>query len=692
MPAHDANNATWYVLRYAEDFGAKQEPEAPFRKPSSPYLDPSLLYDERRGVLELQPEPSEFAADPPPGIALDIDGDIYCVSRIGLQACPAREARPPCESPLLVIRCDGSSVPLPCEANILAQPAGLALDRRGYLYIADPPAQRVVVLNPEDSAVVAILTGCGPVPPLEEPIDVAVSPTGFIYVADRAGGRIAIFSAGMKPLAAFPTAAAPGKPPRPIAIMISADGNLLVADAWLPRLLQYAPGGTSLADIELSTLVAPLAGGALASGAFGRAYGARMPLFLVGNCGPCAAHANDGGARLAEVHRALRLLALVLGRRFVKKGVFISRALDGGRPSVPWHRVSVELNRDPPPGTRVLVETFTSNSATPPPPVPEAWAAPHDAAGSLIPFTTDPPEQLVQSPRGRFLWLRVTLESLEGLGTPSVRAIRAWHPRVSYLDLLPGVYRRDPESAWFLEHFLALFEHVFTGVEDRYEEFSRELNPDAAPREVIDWLAALIDLAFDPSWSLEGRRALVGEAISLYRTRGTIGGLARYVEIYTGRRPKIIEGWLERPARPPFLGRPGIVLGCGLPILGRGPSPAVVPDVDLWARYAHRFTIFVYVDDPCDAEVTLRAVDRIVEVNKPAHTSHRSVAVLPEARVGMQSRVGLDLVVGAATAPGVFVGQAGRPIQTAERSGVLGMDTVLGARRPEYVRRLEGAF
>jgi phage tail-like protein len=678
MPAHDANNATWYVLRYAEDFaalaGAANSPSDPFGQPSSPYLEPTLMFDERRGVLELQAEASPQAADPPPGIAVDLDGEIYCVDETGT---------------LVVIRCDGSRVPMVCEPGVLAQPAGLALDRRGFLYVADPAARRVVVLDPEDATVRAILVGGGPVGLLVEPIDVAIAPRGFVYVAERGGGRIAVFSSGMKPLASFPTAGAPGAKPQPIAVMIDAEGNLLVADALLPRLQSYALDGTRLPDVELATLVAPLVGGDLALGVFGRAYGDRMPRFLIGSCGPCGAPGDDGGARLAEVQRALRLLALALGRKFESSGIFISRALDGGRPDVPWHRVQVELAADPPPGTAVLVETFTSDIPNPKPNT-VTWDAPRDAVQAAIPFTKDRPEQLVQSPRGRFLWLRVTLRSEDGTNTPSVCAIRAWYPRVSWLDLLPAAYRRDPEAATFLDHFLALFEHVFTGVEDRYEEFSRELDPDAAPREVLDWLAALLDLAFDPSWPLVRRRALVCEAIALYRTRGTVAGLERYVEIYTGRRPVIVEAWLERPERPAYLGRPGSILGCGLPLLGGGLSPAIVPDDVLWAQYAHRFTIYVYIDDRCDAEVTLRAVDRIVEVNKPAHTGHASRAVFPEARVGIQSRVGLDLVLGGALPSATRLG--GCDI-TDTRSGgpvaVLGVDSVLGARRPGYVRRLD---
>jgi phage tail-like protein len=676
MPAHDANNATWYVLRYPEDFiappGSLQDPSAPFRQPSTPYLDSTLLFDERRGVLELQPEAATTAAVPPAGIAIDVDGDIYRVDDNGT---------------LVVVRCDGTTVPLPCEPDILAQPTGLALDRRGYLYVADPAAARVVVFDPDDGTVRAILGGGGPVGALQKPIDVATSPSGFVYVADCQGGRIAVFSSGMKPLAAFATASAPSKPARPIAVMIDTDGNLLVADAWWPRLFTYSPDGTRLADVDLSTLVAPLAGGELALAGLRRAYGDRQPRFLVGSCGPCGTPRDDGGARLAEVQRALRLLSLALGRRFEPAGIFISRALDSGRPGTQWHRVSVEFNGDPPAGTRVMIQTFASDD---PRPAAPDWMAPSLQNGPPIPFTTDVPEQLVQSPRGRYLWVRVTLASTTGEGTPSLRAIRAWYPRVSWLDLLPTAYRRDPQSAAFLDRFLALFEHVFTGIEDRYVEFSKQLDLDAAPLDVINWLAALVDLAFDPSWPLERRRALVGEAMLLYRTRGTIAGIERYVEIYTGSRPEIVEGWLERPERPAFLGRPGSVLGCGLPLLGRGASSGQLPDDQLWQRYAHRFTVFAYIDNDCDKDVVLGAVERIVEVNKPAHTVSRIEAVFPSARVGIQSRVGLDLVLGAATAMGTPLGDGSVPPTSDYTAGTLGVDTVLGLRRPEYVRRLDG--
>jgi phage tail-like protein len=681
VPARDANDATWYVLRYPEDFapraGAKNEPAAPFGAPSSPYLSPSLLFDAARGVLELLPEPPASPADSPPGVAIEPGGDIYRVDDHG---------------ELVVIRCDGSSAPLVCEPGVLAQPAGLALDRRGLLYVADPAAHRVVVLTPIDAHVVAILAGSESTGPLIEPVDVAVSPSGRVYVADREGGKIAIFSGAMRPLGVFETAAMPGGKARPIAVMVDADETVLVADAELPRLLRYSPAGERLADVELTSLTAPLAGGDLARGALERAYGDRMPRFLIGACGPCAP-SNDAGARLSEVHRALRLLSLGLGRRFTQTGCFVSAALDGGRLGVPWHHIDVELSDEPPPGTSVTVETFTSDSPTP---KTAEWKAPVDRNGRLVPFLLSRPEQLVQSGRGRYLWVKVTLSTQDGAGTPSVRAVRAYYPRVSWLDLLPSAYRRDPESAVFLERFLSLFEHVFTGVENRYEEFSRELNPDAAPPEVLDWLAALVDLSFDPSWPAARRRALLGAAMELYRTRGTIAGIERYVEIYTGIKPVIAEGFLERPGSPAYLGRAGSVVGCGWALVGPGASAGATPDTALWERFAHRFTVYVYLDDACDRDVMLRAVDRIVEVNKPAHTVHQLEAIYPDARVGVQSRVGLDFVLGAAEAPDLRVGgrsdEGGSSGAEAARDGapgsVLGVDSVLGAQRPGGSRGL----
>jgi phage tail-like protein len=662
MPARDANDATWYVLRYAEDFSPRPgaDDRAPFGEDSSPFHDGAVFYDPARHVLELVPEPlpAEQEIQPPPGLAVDINGEIYRVD--------------PATHGLRRVRCDGSEVALPCEPHVFARPAGLALDRRGFLYVADRAARRVVVVLPDDGSVHALLGGG-----FIEPVDVAVAPDGRIFVADRGAGRIEVFSPHWRHLFGFASRGPAGLPatPRPIAILIDADGAVVVADASHPRLLRFARDGTALAEVPLSTLVAALAGGDVVLDALARAYGARAPRFLAAGC--CPLPDGDGGVRLAAVHGALRLLRLALGRRFAGAGVLVSAALDAGAPATIWHRIEIEA--DLPAGTAITVETLTADDRSP---RVLDWQAPRDAGGRLVPFRTDT-DQLVQSSPGRFLWLRITLTS-DGGATPSLRAVRVFYPRVSYLALLPPVYQRDAEAARFLQHFLALFEHVFTGVEDRYQEFSRQLDLDAAPRDILDWLAALVDLAFDPSWPLERRRALLAEVMSLYAIRGTPRGIERYIEIYTGIRPLVMESFLERPGRPAFLGRPGALVGCGLPLVGCAPD--ATPDATLYAEHAHRFRVYVYLDDPCREPVLRAVIDRIVEVNKPAHTAHELCLVYPGAQVGMTTSVGIGWVVGAAEAAAIRLGGCD-PGGGAVAGGVLGENTIVGDRRGGYLRQ-----
>jgi phage tail-like protein len=656
MPARDANDATWYVLRYPEDFRPRVAGPG---DPSPPRLEPTLHYDEGRGVLELVPGSPEDESEPAPGVVVDIDGDVYRVVR---------------EGELVVVHCDGSEEPVACDPGVMAGPRGLALDGRGLLYLADARARRIVVLDPGDGTVRALLHG-----DLEEPVDVAVDLSGRVYAADRAGRAVRVWDAAFRSLGKFVPRSPDGFPavPRPIAVTVDDDGAVLVADARHPRLLRFAPGGTYLGDVVVAAPAADDAEAAIPLAALRRVYGDQGARFVAGVCGPCAP-ANDGRRALVAAHRAIRLLALRLARSFAREGTFVSAALDGGLPGTTWHKV--EVDADVPAGTSLTVETATAEQRQAFDPATASWAAPLGPAGAPAPFTTEVPDQLVQSPPGRWLWARVRLRS-GGLATPALRALTIRYPRVSYLDLLPRVYRRDPDGTRFLERYLALFERILTGLEDRYERFGRELDPAAAPPDVLAWLACLIDLVLDPTWRLDRRRALVMSAMDLYRRRGTPEGLRRYVEVYTGTRPVIVEAFLAGSAVPSVLGRSGAALGCELQL---APARGLPPAAALRRARAHRFSVYVYLDNDCEEAAVLAVVDRIVTVNKPAHTIHELVAVRPGAQVGMAA-VGIDFLVGGQPArpsplPGCPI--PGEP--PAER--ILGRRVILTDRRPAYVR------
>jgi phage tail-like protein len=678
LATRDANDTTWYVLRYESDFVPRSAPG-----PDAwlvPVLDPALFYDPDRHALELLPVKPAVEAEPLPGIAVDVDGQIYRVDPI---------------TGRVLVRCGASERELVCERGATASAAGLALDRRGLLFIADPPAHRVLVVLPDDGGLAGVLAGG-----LNEPVDVATAPDGRIYVADRKGGKIAIFNARFDRCGEFVPLDAHHAivTPRPIAVMIDDDGAVLVADANYPRILRFTPTGHLLGDAEPHALARQQDGAPIALDALDRAYGHVAPRFYAGGCGPCRP-ARDGGDRLAAVHRALRLLHLSLGHAFAACGTFVSAALDGGTPGVVWHKI--EVDADLPEGTWLKIQTVTSDdpkalSNVPAIPtvgedddllaltIPE-FVPYEDASCAAKPaMPADVPDRLVFSPPGRWLRLRLTLGS-DGGATPSIRAMRVFYSRVSYLDLLPRVYRRDPRSAFFLEHFLALFEHVFTSLENRYELFTRQLNPAAAPLDVLNWLACLIDLSFDPSWPIERRHALVAEAMELYATRGTPRGLARFIEIYTGERPVIIEAFLERPLQPPFLGMAGLFLG-STTHLGPPIRESAVEELFL-SRWAHRFTVLVFLEDRCDEAVTLAVVDRIVRVNKPAHTVHALRAIQADASVG-RSRVGVDLMLGAREAPATTLGGCLTEDAPGVPGSVLGGDSILGQKRPAYARPL----
>jgi len=673
--SRDANDATWYALEYATDFEPRTDPLLdPW---VSPALDPTLFYDDERHVLELLPVKPAKEADPPPGLAIDVDGRVYFVDPSGRT---------------VLVRCGTSEKELICERGVLASPAGLALDRRGLLYIADPPVHRVLVVLPDDGSLAGILAGG-----LEEPVDVAPAPDGRIYVADRKAGKIVVFNGRFDRCGSFAPKDVEGTltAPRPISVMIDDDGAVLVADANFPRLLRMTPDGAPLGERETRSYIASGERGFLLE-EFCKNRGPCPPVFRAGVCGPCRP-ARDGGEALAAMQREIRLHLLSLGHSFQTSGSFVSAALDGGTPGIVWHKI--EIDADLPEGTWLKVQTVTADdpsklgnlAAIPTVGPDEDLLLVTASAPKFVPFEdpspakprmpSDVPDRLVFSPPGRYLRLKLTLGS-DGSATPSVHAIRIYYPRASYLDLLPRIYRRDQESAFFLEHFLALFEHVFTDIEDRYELFTRQLNPDAAPLEVLNWLACLIDLSFDPSWPLERRRALVQAAMELYATRGTPRGLARYVEIYTGRAPVILESFLERPLQPAFLGLPGAFLG-STTHLGPPAKDDTAEELFL-SRWAHRFTVLVFLDDACDEEVTLGVVDRIVTVNKPAHTVHALRPIRADARVGA-ARLGIDVMLGTREAARTVLGGCADPTGL-ESGSVLGGDAVLGESRPQYPR------
>ena len=160
----------------------------------------------------------------------------------------------------------------------------------------------------------------------------------------------------------------------------------------------------------------------------------------------------------------------------------------------------------------------------------------------------------------------------------TTRYIVADEDRSRLLNYLPGIYADD----FFLDGFLRIFESIWAPLERQIDQLYNYFDPRMTPADFLPWLGTWVDLALDENWPVARRRMLIERAADLYRRRGTAGALRDYLEIYAGAPPEIIEDGDEAN---PF-----------------------------------HFSVVLRVPDP--AAIEQDRVRRIIEEEKPAHTTY----------------------------------------------------------------------
>jgi len=332
------------------------------------------------------------------------------------------------------------------------------------------------------------------------------------------------------------------------------------------------------------------------------------------------------------------------------KGVYFSQSLDSDIYRCQWHKILLDVGSIPT-GTSINVWTYTSEiellSSDIQALQPEDW---HTGQVNARDF-------LILSPPGRFLWLKIELTG-NGIDTPLLQRLKAYFPRLTYLQYLPAVYQADPISKDFLERFLSIFETVLGSVETKIDRIAQYFDPDGVPdRAFLEWLAGWVDMTFYQSWSLETCRRLLRHAPELYRLRGTPAGLKRWLSLAFGVEAEILEHFRLRQGA--YLNQQ-FVLGershlwnntlldrwsLGDTHLGELSLEETAPTVDRLSATAHRFTIFIPATQlhPPAKERQIRA---LIDAEKPGHTQYALNSVEPRLRVGVQSRLGMDTLVG----------------------------------------------
>jgi phage tail-like protein len=176
--------------------------------------------------------------------------------------------------------------------------------------------------------------------------------------------------------------------------------------------------------------------------------------------------------------------------------------------------------------------------------------------------------------------------TVEGLGTP--------YPLHT---LLPAVYQEDA----FTPRLTAAMDEVLAPIVSTLDCLVAYLDPMLAPADFLNWLSSWFGEAIDENWPPERRRMFVLEAVDIFRTRGTVAGLIRELELASGGRVEIAESggvsWSLKPL---------------------GPLPG--EDVP-------RLAVRIVTDDASAGIHT--ALDALIRVAKPAHLVHRLEVLSP---------------------------------------------------------------
>ncbi len=602
----------------------------------------------------------------------------------------------------------GDFAPAASPPGPLDGPLGVAVDAGDRLFVCEAGANRVVVYDLASGRLLRAVPLANPGAAGPRPLDVAAAGDLVYCVTAAPAGLIVLGAAAAPRPLPLPSGVA-----APVRIAASPSGRIAVLDraAGVIAFLDGAPGpidltvqrhpqqppaahATDLAfESEDALVVAFLAGEDLfrfLASADPAADPELRPLKARGYDGLGLARAPDG--RIAYwTARGLRNAAPVR-RRFELHGTVVTFRLDSGEFHTQWGRLF--LDACIPDGTEVAIRcatldeqddadptlprTLPDGEVWPPPrpelspPMPPEALAPDLAfeadpfrpihrreSGRELPwsqFLADDPfatyEAPVAAPPGRYLWVWLRLRG-NGVLSPKIRCLRAEHPGHDYLRRLPRTFSRDAGVADFLFRYLSLFEGFLAEAEARGVERATLLDPHATADELLPWLASFMGLVLDERWPQARRRDLIAEIANLWRAKGTVCGLSRFIELFLGLKPIVVEAFRLRGTGGAVLGShcapvTSSVMGAAFRVGGdvtaarEGPlAPAQVEDA--FRTHAHRFSVII---PACLDDAHLAVVRDILEAHRPAHTRYDLCAMGPGMQLGKALHVGVSSIVG----------------------------------------------
>lgn len=605
----------------------------------------------------------------PTNVACNDDGDVYLLDSTTLLL----KRFDACECRFDLVPCVGGHGLGPRQFDD-AHGIGICSEN---LYVCDTGNHRVVVFALHALALRGFLTpppAAAPTP--WEPFDVAFDSCGRIFVSDPANGRVHVFTPHGQWRFSFDGLGTV----LDIAIDLHRRVYIVVQEAERAVRILEADGHTESVSARPDILA--------------RAF-PRLP-FGVDALGRIHLRCHDGRLAVFDAHGTS-----VIGSTspsspvLVGSGTFVTTALDSGTYRCQWHRVVLHANI--PAGARIRVSTFSAEASQSGEQILALPAEEWDT--NLVDASDGEWDCLVRSGPGRYLWLRLTLEGNGNWG-PEIDQIVVEYPRISLSRFLPSVFVAEPVSAEFTDRFLSVFDTTLRSVETTIDRSAHYFDPLSTPAlasggrpDFLTWLASWIGVSLDRHWPEATRRRFLKDAGRLFNLRGTRRGLHKQLLLLLGMDPERICCPDDRPVRrctpEPANCAPIETLPCAWP-----PPPLILEHFALrrwlfvgsgrlgaqaavWGRrivnrsqlnsnaqvevsqliteldpfhdpfdvFAHIFTVFVPARIGRSDRLR-KALENMMRTERPAHTKYSIEYVEPRFRIGVQSMIGLDSVVG----------------------------------------------
>lgn len=571
----------------------------------------------------------------------------------------------------------------------LKGPLGLAVDDEGRLFVAETGRRRILIFDLIDRRLLRRIQFDQP------PGDLATDGTRVLALLS-ASRELAVFDARMGPR----IEKLPPSVTQPSRLAVSPDGDLFVLDAGgqeqalvvpLARPDEWiaVPYATDLEFATDGTLVV-----ARAPGQDFRRFriqpGAQWELPYLR-----ARHYDGRGIvrtpdGIIGFWTAKGFAHATLARvRYVPQGRVTSFRLDSGKFQTVWGRMFIDacipkgtsvrayclVLDEPPEAVDLLLCTPPANTLAvtihrpdlSPPMPPETLVSNirtlqsfhRRAQGREFPWmcpTVQEPFETYEAPvigaAGRYLWVVLELHGTSSR-TPRIKSLRVEYPSHDLLQRLPRLYSHDVTAADFLRRYLAILEGGVRELDLNAMARHILMDPVAAPEQVLSWLAGFIGLILDERWPLRVKRELIKSGIWLFRFRGTVMGLKRFLEIYLGRAVTIIEHFKVRGLGGAFVGEEDAlasraILGSGFRIGGRlgEQEQASITDQsieDAIQTHAHRFSLVI--PQSLDQEQK-EIIEHILEIHRPCHTLYDICTADAGMKAGVSLYVALTTIVG----------------------------------------------